>query len=63
MRISKQNQHFEIVVSAEELRVINQCLREALVALEPDEFFARVGSKASEVETLLKQLEEAYQTL
>jgi hypothetical protein len=45
LRVSRQNDQFDILVSRDELKILANCTREALSRLRKDSFKSRVGRK------------------
>jgi hypothetical protein len=60
MKISKQADHFNILVSRQELAALNNCLNETLQCVDEDEFHTRVGVPSTKARDMLKQISSAY---
>lgn len=63
MKISRQNDHYHIIVSRNELEILANCLREALSMLGEAEFNMRVGVKAAIVRERLEKMMKAAREL
>ena len=63
MKISRQNDQYDILVSREELEILANCHREALNMLSEAGFEMRVGVKAAVVRERLEQMAKAFREL
>lgn len=60
MKISKEHEQYNILVSRDELKTLGHCLLEAMENLNEIDFKIRVGRSVSEVEALLEEIIKAY---
>lgn len=63
MKISRQNDQYDILVSREELEILANCHREALNMLSKESFEMRVGEKPAVVKGRMEQLVKASREL
>lgn len=60
MKITKQNDHYHVLVSLGELATLNNCLNETLILVDKTEFPTRVGADKAVVERLLDEINDAF---
>lgn len=59
LRVSRQSDQYDILVSRDEMEILINCTREVLNKLLKDSFESRVGEKVDVVRGYLRQMKEA----